>query len=94
MMIDHLQVYLVNASAALDEHRDESEQALAPQKSNCTVYANFEIEFDGSMPFMEAKRVHEDITIATPIRSKLRFPKGRTYNNLNQAQRKFNHGLV
>jgi hypothetical protein len=103
MTIGHVEIYLANKSAVANERLeyqhsqtldDVPEHKSVSNSSNGNVHANFEIGFDGSLPFMDTKPVHEDIAIAALIQSKLHFPKGTTYNNLNQAQWEFMRGLV
>ncbi|GJC86302.1 hypothetical protein ColLi_09140 [Colletotrichum liriopes] len=58
------------------------------------VHLKYEIGFKGPLGIPTKQSIHEDMAIAAFIGSKLPFPKGTEYNNLNANQWEYMRGLV
>ncbi|KAK1494048.1 hypothetical protein CTAM01_09239 [Colletotrichum tamarilloi] len=85
----HVEVYLAENSA--NEMFDDTNSS---DEINSDVHAAFEIGFNGPLGIKIRDPVHEDIAIAAFIASRMRFPKGTEYNNLDATQWEYMRGLL
>ncbi|KAJ0327672.1 hypothetical protein COL5a_005642 [Colletotrichum fioriniae] len=85
----HVEVYLTENSAS-----QMVDVANTPDETNGDVHAAFEIGFNGPLGIKIRDPVHEDIAIAAFIASRMRFPKGTEYNNLDATQWEYMRGLL
>lgn len=85
----HVEVYLAENSA-----NEMFDDANSSDETNSDVHAAFEIGFNGPLGIKIRDPVHEDIAIAAFIASRMRFPKGTEYNNLDATQWEYMRGLL
>ncbi|KAK1448224.1 hypothetical protein CCUS01_11807 [Colletotrichum cuscutae] len=94
----HVNVYLAGASASnAVDIMDSSVEELATEaipRAKGTARIAYEIGFHGPGGLKIRDPVHEDMAIAAFIKSKMRFPKGTEYNNLDAAQWEYMRGLL
>ncbi|OHE98689.1 hypothetical protein CORC01_05955 [Colletotrichum orchidophilum] len=90
----HVEVYLAENSASDKVFSGEDLVTQVAPRANSDVRAAFEIGFNGPFGIKIRDPVHEDIAIAAFITSKIRFPKGTEYTNLDATQWEYMRGLL
>ncbi|KXH61054.1 hypothetical protein CNYM01_11557 [Colletotrichum nymphaeae SA-01] len=77
----HFEVYLTEKSAS-----KTVDSANSSSETNGDVHAAFEIGFNGQFDIKIRDPVHADIAIPAFIGSRMRFPQGTEYGNLDHTQ--------
>ena len=97
----HIEIHLAGEHDDVEFIRPRPEElhsqiidSAAVRHNGEKLSAEYEIGFNGPFGLPVKQSIHEDMAIAAFIGSKLPFPKGTEYNNLNPNQWEYMRGLI